>query len=127
MESIGDTMNTEVIKLMSQPDQSVQFWRDSWNRLAADIEYFFDIHTQAARDNHEDSADITIESINEFLEKTGLSKLRISYSGRATISFDFENIEAADEDELKDIIESQTSLPFNSCVWAGTKVQIEKQ
>ena len=57
--------------------------------------------------------EITLDEVNELFLLIGVSPLKRKYSGTAVFAFDFNGVEADDEDDLRQVIEDATEIMFD--------------
>lgn len=55
---------------------------------------------------------VTVEDVNEFLESIGADKLRALFTVTGTINFTITDIEASDEQEVRDAVEELLTVEF---------------
>lgn len=74
------------------------------------------------------TVEIELDEVNEFLELINVSPLKRRYSGTVVFAFDFSEVEADSEDDLKQVLEDATTIMFdyeygNTCIQEVTSVE----
>ena len=73
---------------------------------------------------------ITLDEVNELLALINASPLKRKYSGTVVFAFDFSEVEADSEDDLKQVLEDATTIMFdyehsNICIQEVNDVEEE--
>ena len=56
---------------------------------------------------------ITLDQVNDLLDLIGMSKLKRKFSGTVVFAFNFSDVEADNEDDIKQVLEDSTEIIFD--------------
>lgn len=73
---------------------------------------------------------ITLDEVNDLLLLVGVSKLKRKYSGTVVFAFNFSDVEADNEDDLKQVLEDSTEIIFDyehDNIWIQEVTDVEEE